>query len=345
MDGRALDVLSQVLPPMLRAAAHVGDGELLFESSGDPTALRPIWVGEGLPHDLETILRRGDADDPEVVLVARAFSRGARTRLEREGRSWADATGRIHIAAPGVYVAIDSAGRHPTKVPGVKGWSPAVGAVAETLLYRATDFGGDQLSLPRLAEMAAWSDYSLPIVTRALQAFDEEGFTRKTGGERGATAGRELIDPSGLLSAWAGWHRRRRMPRRSYYLFERDLRDAARRHVFEAAHDYPWAYTGWVAADVMAPLSSQIPTISVYVPEELSDHEIDVAAGRLGAEPAEPNEARIHVLSAPQYLFRAVRSVKGMPTAPPVRVYADLLASGVRGDAAAEHLREHVLGW
>lgn len=101
-----------------------------------------------------------------------------------------------------------------------------------------------------------------------------------------------------------------------------------------------WAATGSVAAAVMAPLLTQVTTGVVYVgaSNEFGLHQVAEVAGLRPIE-----GGRLTLACFPTVASNTLASrVDDLRVAPWPRVYVDLAAIGVRGEEAAEHLREVV---
>jgi hypothetical protein len=107
--------------------------------------------------------------------------------------------------------------------------------------------------------------------------------------------------------------------------------------------------TGSLAAELLAPFTTSVPTITCYVSPNVIDTSLPTvfeqaglrpvkAGSRVDFRPAEP-----HVLAMAEH--NADNANLHLPLASPVRVYTDLLALGARGKDAADHLREVRLGY
>ncbi|TVQ87820.1 MAG: hypothetical protein EA397_17800 [Deltaproteobacteria bacterium] len=103
-----------------------------------------------------------------------------------------------------------------------------------------------------------------------------------------------------------------------------------------------WCATGAVAAAVVAPLLTHVGACEVYVNADTLAGLASVAA-RAGLKPIEGGR-----LTLRPFPSRAVPTLAshagGLQVAPWPRIYADLRGLGVRGEEAAEHLREVVDG-
>ncbi len=99
-----------------------------------------------------------------------------------------------------------------------------------------------------------------------------------------------------------------------------------------------WAATGTVAAHVIAPYLTWVSSGDVYVGADTIAG-LEAAATRVDLRPIEGG--RLTLRPFPTVTARSLADVKeGLRVAPWPRVYADLRGVGVRGEEAAEHLRE-----
>lgn len=318
------------------------------------SVLTPVWAGEGYPTDVERALQdagRRDLHPREtLVVVARRMSRGARERLSVMGVSWADEEGRAFIRAePGLLVVHDRAAVRTRPTSDEVRWSEGSGAVAEYLLGRVS---GQRLSpdepamLPPVTVVAERIGVSPPLASRTLQGFDAQGWTTKVGPERGSQSGRLLSDPGGLLSAWAAWHSSGRAATVQAHAFIRTADGFIASQIEPNWGDHWWALTGLLALDHRAPITTSIPVIDLYLdrqafadPRVLND--LLVRAGLRTVETG----ARVHIIEADPYLPRLTEESWPTREVGDVRLYADLLRSGVRGQEAADHLRETRIGF
>lgn len=335
----ALDARIDTHPPSLRGPllrVHVGKHVYL---------LAPRWAGEGFPEDVRRALddvRREKAPSRELaVLAAHAMSPGGRRLAEEAGVGWTDELGNARIVTPPALAVVRERADRPRARAAGSGWSTSAGAVAELLLTRRA--AHDEEIVPSVAEVAPWLDWSAAQVAKVLAYFDRQGWTAKEGSQRGPTARRRLVDPSGLLSAWAAWHRSRPQQSQGYSAQVRDPLDFVRDHVTGLLPDGSWCVTGWLALEIKAPFATAVPAIDVYVEDSVFDHGAREAFGSKELRPVERG-ARVRFVRAERHVLTlAARSP--VPTASPVRVYGDLLMAGSRGEHVAEHLRETRLGF
>lgn len=345
-ENPAVGALLRVLPPEFDAQARAGMVQISFGPKS--WMLQPIWVGEGLPADVRRI--RNDVIHRDVgvrslpILAARRMSAGARELLDESRISWVDATGRARIVIPGeVYLTRleplpADAGRTFT-------WSRAAQAVAETLLtwrVRQRDEAPD--SIGRVGAIAEAADVSVAHAARVLRQLDEQGYTAKTGAERGSTAARELRDPGRMLSDWAGQYAlTNTKPAAEFHVPWRD-HGPTFSMLASSLDELDWALTGAAAAERIAPHLTSVPTVDVLVSfdavgevrRRLSSHD-DVREVERGG--------RVRAFTADEYIFELASDQDGLCIASPIRVYGDLLRESGRAADAAEYLREVAIGF
>ncbi len=354
-ENRAVVALRRVLN-LLPAATRVLDTPngpvMLVEAPGFTYELVPIWAGEGFPRDVRVALSlnpvRTLATSQIPVLVAGRMSPGAQTLLAEQGLSWADEQGAAQLAAPPALLVTRVAAIGPAgKRPGFR-WTPSAGAVAEQIL---TMFGAElkdieppsSIPLPPTHLLAASLPVSLAQVSRVLQAFDAQGWTRKVGSERGTGAERRLLEPSALLSAWAQWQAQRTARTvRTHATWQDPDRFLLDRLAPVMPH-HAWCLTGWLAASRLAPFTTTVPSITCYLEPDAFDEGLPRILEAAGLRVVESGARVIFKEAEPQVLTLA-RS-DSVPMASGVRIYADLLTAGARGEDAANHLREVVLGY
>lgn len=103
-------------------------------------------------------------------------------------------------------------------------------------------------------------------------------------------------------------------------------------------HDIVWAASGTVASALLAPVLTNIESALVYTDTSTL---VGLEAAARAADLAPIEGGRLTLRPFPTVTtLRFASAVHGVPCAPWPRVYADLQHTGVRGEAAAEHLRE-----
>ncbi|OLT54631.1 hypothetical protein [Cellulosimicrobium sp. CUA-896] len=327
-----------------------------------------VWAGEGFPADIDAALRSARMADilPSTstpLVVARHMSPGAVAVLEERGVSWVDETGRASVhAEPGIAIVIDRE-RSPTEnlrpLPRSSRWAPGTAAVAETVLVRAARLPDAHAEpLPSVTRLAADAGVSTALASRALQGFDAEGWTSKSGASRGPRAARTLSDPSTMLSSWASWHAEQVPSRIGVHAVVDDPDRFVRDRLAPQLRTDDWALTGWLALQHTAPFLTSVPLLSVYLAPRLFDDgaaldRVLTAAGLRRVD----RGARLEILRADELVLRGAEldvpvgeeqstsSPAPVRWASAIRLYGDLLRMGARGPDAAEHLRQTRIGF
>lgn len=342
-DNAGVGVLLHVLPRLLKAEAR-GDAVEVTHNSRR-YLLRPFWIGEGYPQDVERIMGKivNAPVEPHPVITAKRLSPGAVSMLHEAGCSWADAAGHAEIMHPdGIFVSRARPTPLPDQATSGLTWSRSAYQIAEYLLSRRVRYPAMRNAggVDRVAQVAEATGLSTAQVSRVLRKFDDEGYTSKFGAERGPHAARAWEDASRLLSDWAGHFSRsaRLGPRAEIHVLSRDPLDWIRL-IDTRLQGERWAASGWVAAQELAPFVTSTPDLLVYVPDDHFEQSVqrmladsDVTAVERGG--------RIHVRPATTHVFEFVEVYERTRVVSPVRAYADLLRIGGRGAEAAEHLRE-----
>lgn len=283
------------------------------------------WVGRGGVREVNSALALRPKPD---VLVGSELSGAARRMASSQGVGWVDESGAAELTA-GTIIISRSGSPRPRRTPPPK-WTPAVLAVAEALLC------GVQ---PTESRTAAATGHSTSTTARALTVLISDGLLESPAA-RGRGSGRRVIDADRLLSAYAdAADTLRPRPALTCGVLWRDPVDAVRRlgRRWDNAN-LSWAATGALAAAVLAPLLTEVPAGELYVVAS-GDPELHVAAREAGLEPM--TGGRLTLRPFPTAASRNLASeIDGIRVAPWPRVYADLREVGVRGEEAAEHLRE-----
>ena len=179
-----------------------------------------------------------------------------------------------------------------------------------------------------LAEVAARSGWSIPKVSNVMKALDRAGWTERHGPQRGAGVSRTVTKPGSMLDAWTQHLGANRPVRRLGHRLMRDPAAALTTEIAPLFGDQAtWAVTGWVGLALTAPFLTQTPAI--FTTGKI--REVDTGAN-----------FELWRRNGP-LVTRAVE--KGVPVINAVRLYADLMALGGRGEDAARHLRETVIGY
>lgn len=333
------------------ALSVVTDGSaLLVQHGGASSILRPVWVGEGYPADLEAAWARvHDSTEPgEPVLVAREFSGASRQRLRERGLSWLDDSAARVVTPHGLVIAVDGGPAVPEPhTSSVFRWSEASGAVAEHLLVACQAHSSDlgELVIPAVVDLAGRLAVSGATISRALRGFDDKGWTAKRGAERGVGSSRVLVDPSGLLSSWAAWYTREPREVVSAHAVVRDPQ-AFTDELVRSWRGRWWALTGQLALERRAPFATNPAAVDVYLETELlaSPVRLQETLDLAGLRRVDAG-ARVRMIAAGPYLPRLTPAGAEPVQVSDIRLYGDLLREGVRGEDAADHLRRRRIGF
>jgi hypothetical protein len=266
------------------------------------------------------------------IVAARQHSHGAREALSRAGIGWVDETGAAEIALGTLIVSRTGHPPKPKQQP--RRWTRSVLAVAEAVL------AGTQ---PTVSAIEAATGLSTGSSTQALRFLSDQKLL-ESDAKRGRAAARRIADPAQLLNAYAT--AAANIPPRASLAIGVTWRDAIASLVdigkkWDKA-SLPWAATGAAAAAVIAPYLTATGTADVYV-DANTIAGMEAIAATAGLKPIEGGRLTLRPFPTVTSQRLADRT-GGLRVAPWPRVYADLRPSGVRGEEAAEHLREVMHG-
>jgi len=323
--NRVEDAIRAVVPPK---ATVRRDGAVKpfvgVRINGHP--LRAYWIGEGWPRQVKEAIARLGSRRPDVF-VARRMSEGAQAEASRAGVGWIDETGGAEVALDWLVIARTARevpDQRPTK------WTPAVLGVAEALLTGTK---------PTVAETTHATGLSVDRCTRALAFFTELGVLTAQA-SRGPTSARRLADADRLLDQYAAAASTSRggAELRVGVLWNEPINGLADLGKRWDAAGTKWAVTGAVAAALLAPLLTDSSTAEVFV-ERQTLGALERVAQSAAVKPMEGGRLLLRPFPSP-VTARLSRKVGRLSVAPWPRIYAELRTYGVRGEDAAEHLRE-----
>ena len=326
---RSEAAVAAVLPPSVQIRRGREDGHVIdLELNGKPITVE--WMGEGGLRQARELLA-GRKARPDVA-AARRMSPGAREALSAAGIGWVDETGAAEIALDSLIV---SRSGHPIKVPRKPPrWTPAVLAVAEALLC------GGRATVGAMQEATGLSAGS---ATNALRALTDLGLIDAEA-RRGRNSARRIPDRDRLLDAYAA-AAATMMPETALTVgvtWREPAKALAETGQRWNDTGISWAATSTVAASVFAPYLTTVSTGEVYVDRKTIAGLEEVAA-KAGLQPIEGG--RLTLRPFPTVAVRVLAVViNDLSLAPWPRVYADLRVVGVRGEEAAEHLRDVIRG-
>jgi hypothetical protein len=323
-NDRALKAVLNVLPTPVVVEVRTSDGKRADLVIAGQT-LEVQWAGEGNLGNVRKLAARRKFR-PDIV-VARRLSSASRQLLSDAGIGWVDETGAAEIALGTLVVS--RTGR-PQPPEARKGWTPAVLAVAEALLC------GVRATVSATEEATGLSTGSC---TAALRFLTDQGLLAADA-ERGRRSARRVEDPDRLLDTYTRATRSEQAgPRLQVGLLGQDLvEELATTGRIWNEDGVLWAATGAAAATVLAPYLTGVGSVEVYVDADTVAG-LEAVATRADLRPIEGG--RLTLRSFPTAAVRQLANeVEGLRVAPWPRVYVDLGAEGVRGEEAAEHLRE-----
>ncbi|WP_423921413.1 hypothetical protein ACPEEZ_00735 [Frigoribacterium sp. 2-23] len=344
LEKQALHLLQAALPQLRIRAAQAPDGANveIGMPNGDTLPVDLVWAGSGFPRDVERALRHlpQSMTNPTIV-AAKSFSQGARRLVAEPGLSWISADGAANLQLGNVVVERDgfSMPKGEVRPEGGPRWSPAIASVAETILVNHVSANSDPI--PLTMELARRSGRSLGSASNALREFDRLGWTTPRSASRGPSARRHLSNPSAMLDSWSAWASAAVRPVH-VHSFHRDPEQSAA--ALRTAFGLRIAFGGRFAASLVAPFSSSVTTLRCYLDGRL-DNADDASLLRSAGMTPSPESNRIEVIDNATNIVRDAHVRREFQLASYIRVYADLLRDGVRGEESATHLRDTAIGF
>lgn len=320
------DALAHAAPGLHVRVEAAGERPGTFRVKLGSVPINVAWLSVGWPRQVRELLLR--ADRPDLV-AAPELSPGARSILNEAGVSWIDETGAARVTLPGIGVWRDvaSGARMPRSN---LGWTAGALAVCEALL---TGQGGT------VAELTGPTGLAPSTVALALKFLQGEHLL-DAAATRGRNARRTVVDGDQLLDAYAAAAARLRKPLavRVGVLWRDPIRGASEVGKLLTANGVRWSATGALAADVLAGYLSEVEPWELYV-EGDSPAEIRQVAREVGLDEASGGRLLLRPFPTPAGDELSTTRA-GIRVAVWPRVFADLRLVGVRGEDAAEHLRE-----
>jgi hypothetical protein len=326
-SDRALRALEGVLPVGTRVTVGAAqDHDAVVELAG--LRLRLRWLPVGWPRQVAEALSREPRPD---VVAAPLLSPGARELARRRGVGWLDESGAAEIRDGMLLISVS--GVQPTPPSSRLGWRSATLAVCEVLLT----------GCPATASaVTARTGLAASTVTGALKFLDRGGFLAARAA-RGRLSGRYVTDPDALLDAYAVAAERLRPPTslRVGALWRDPLQGVIEAGGQWHAAGIRWAVTGALSADVMAPMLAEPTPIEIYVAGRTTG-DLRKAAEISGLRIIQGGRILLRPFPTPANDIVAAEVKPGLFSVFWPRSYADLRTVGVRGEDAAEHLREEM---
>jgi hypothetical protein len=331
-DERAVNVLEGAFRSTVRARRRGGPHrDVIVSLDGAEFLVR--WLTNGWPRQVSEALH---ATPPPDILAAPAMSPGARKAAHDAGVGWVDESGAADIhyrnATTGTTVVIETKGTPPIPLDTRLGWRRATLAVCEALLAYA--------AVPTVSSVVEATGLSMGSSAQALK-FLEKSSHLSSETARGPKSARLIVDRDALLDAYAEAAEKLRSPISIHTgVLWRDpiagLANAGR--LWESA-GVEWAATSALSASLLAPLQTEIAPMEIYVPgRSWSDLRRAAMAAKL--QEIEGGRLILRPFPTPAGARVTKRDTEGVRSMLWPRVYADLRTVGVRGEDAAEHLRD-----
>jgi hypothetical protein len=328
---RAVGALEAVLHTALRARPTESPKRDLIVTL-DNKDLLVRWLRVGWPQQVDEALH--DKPRPDVIAAPR-MSPGARALAKKAGVGWVDESGAADIVirdASGTTIIIDTKGKPPVPLDSRVGWKPATLAVCEAILSgQAT---------PTANSVIEATGISMGSAVSALKFLEEDGHLASSAA-RGPSAARRVADRDEFLDAYATAAERLRSPIsiRVGVLWRDPAAGAIQTGQFLEAAGIDWAATSALSASLLAPTQTEVAPLEIYVAGKTWS---DVRRAVLAAGLQEMDGGRLVLRPFPTAAGAKLTETiaDGFRSVLWPRAYADLRISGVRGEDAAEHLRE-----
>jgi hypothetical protein len=214
------------------------------------------------------------------------------------------------------------------------GWRPATLAVCEALLAGNVT--------PTVSSVVKATGISTGSVSTALKFLEHDGHL-VSGAARGPGSGRRIVSRDDLLNAYAVAAERFRSPISVQVgvLWRDPIVGTIELGQEWRKHDIDWAATSALSASVLAPAQTAIAPMEIYVPGRTpSDLRRVAMVG--GLKEIDGGRLLLRPFPTPAGAALTKQDPNGFRSMLWPRVYADLRTTGVRGEDAAEHLREEM---
>lgn len=267
---------------------------------------------------------------PDVLLLSRTTP-AIREFLEQNYIGWVDQSGSAQISAESLIISREKIQvLHQTRQTR---WTRSMLGVSEALL---TGIPGTVSAITAATGLAPSS------AATALRRLSEMHLLTADA-VRGRRAGRKMTKYTELLSAYsdATTERQHKFTLRVGVLWQDPIKSLAEVGKSWSQAGTQWAATSAIAAAVIAPFSTQISPLEIYL--DVSSPALMAAAlKKVGLKPLEGGRLKVSPFPS-EGTRNQVKWIQSVPVVPWPRAYADLQHAGVRGEEVAEHLR-NVLG-
>jgi hypothetical protein len=272
--------------------------------------------------------------DTPVLLIAEETTDAARDILAEHDIAVVDALGNAHIALPGLLMHLEARRRSSEKTAaGPARLRGKAGVVAQALLLDTAR----PWQVHDLANLASVSD---GLTHRVLVRLEREGIVAAEG--TGPKRFRRVADPTALLDLWT-----EEATERFDRILGFALAPTPKRLITKlgagldrACIDH--AVTGSAAASLVAPFTTAVPVVDMWVSATASAEEL-MAACKADAVSEGHNIVFLQAKDDTPLAFR--ERTQGSWLANRFRIYADLRGDPRRGREQAEHLRHEVIGF
>jgi hypothetical protein len=327
ISDRALRAFEAVLP----AGTHIEvdeqrDRDVLVVVAERWLRLR--WLPVGWPRQVQEALERLPRPD---IIAAPRLSPGARDILRRRQIGWVDESGAAEIIDG--TLLISRTGNPATPLDAKLGWRAASLAVCEVLLTGCP---------ATVSDVADKTGLAVSTVSGSLKFLESNGLLAAEAA-RGPLSSRYITDKDALIDAYAAAAERLRPPTslRVGVLWRDPIKGAT-----EAGHSWQdaeisWAVTSALSAAVLAPMLTEVTPMEIYVTGR-TPGDLRQAAAVAGLHELEGGRLLLRPFPTPAN-GKVTQEIKpGLVSVLWPRAYADLRTAGVRGEDAAEHLREEM---
>jgi hypothetical protein len=330
---RAVSALEAVLHTALRARPTGGPRPDLIVTL-DNKDLLVRWLKVAWPQQVKEALH--DKPRPDVIAAPR-MSPGAREIAKKAGVGWVDESGAADIVirdASGTTIIIETKGKPPVPRDSRIGWKPATLAVCEAILSgQAT---------PTVNSVIEATEISMGSAVAALKFLQQDGHLVSSAA-RGPSAARRVADRGEFLDAYATAAERLRSPIsiRVGVLWRDPAAGAIQTGQLLEAAGIDWAATSALSANVLAPMQTEVAPLEIYVAGK-TPSDVRRAAVAAGLQEMDGGRLVLRLFPTPAGAKLTETIADGFRSVLWPRAYADLRIGGVRGEDAAEHLREEM---
>jgi hypothetical protein len=232
----------------------------------------------------------------------------------------------------GTTVVIETKGAPPVPLDARVGWRRATLAVCEALLADVAE--------PTVSSVVKATSLSMGSSAQALKFLEKNGHLASDTA-RGPKSARLIVDRDALLDAYADAADKLRSPLTisTGVLWRDPTASVVKTGQLWDAAGIEWAATSALSASLLAPMQTEIAPMEIYVPGR-SWGDLRRAATVAGLQEIAGGRLVLRPFPTPAGAKLTTHNAESFRSMLWPRVYADLRTSGVRGEDAAEHLRE-----